>query len=41
MAETNNPMAVIQEFLKKDTEKLAEIIQKYDKQIPVLSLIHI
>lgn len=35
MTETNNPMAVIQEFLKKDTEKLAEIIQKYDKQIPV------
>ena len=35
MAETNNSMTAIQEFMKKDTEKLADLIQKYPEQIPV------
>lgn len=35
MTETKNSTVVVQEFLAKDTEKLAEIIQKYPQQIPV------
>ena len=35
MTATNQSMLVIQDFLDKDTEKLAEIVKRYPRQIPI------
>ena len=35
MVKTDESMLVIQDFLNKDTEKLAEIVKQHPQQIPV------